>query len=63
MIAAQHGKVAARIGIVTLLDVLHPSAVNSDRDIMFFFAGDRACMTTDATILIDDEAVAHSRPF
>jgi hypothetical protein len=30
---------------------------------VFFLAGDRACMTADATVLIDKKSVAHLLPF
>jgi hypothetical protein len=63
VIAAQHGEMAPRVGVKSLLDVFHPRTINTDRYIVFFLAGDRACMTADATVLIDKKSVAHLLPF
>ena len=63
MIAAQDRKVTTGIGVAALLDIFNPSAVHSHRDVVFFFASDCACVTTNAAVLINDEAVAHSKPF
>jgi hypothetical protein len=61
VIAAQHGEVAARVGEGALLDVLHPGAVDAERDLVLFLAGHRARMTPDALPLVDHESVAHAR--
>jgi hypothetical protein len=63
MVAAQHREVAACIRVIALFDVLHPGAINAHRDVVFFFARNRASVTADATILIDNKSVAHFRPF
>jgi hypothetical protein len=59
VVAAQHGEMAPRIRVVTLLYVLDPGAVNAQRDIVFFFAGDRAGVAANAAILIDEKSVPH----
>jgi hypothetical protein len=59
VIAAKHGKVAPGFRINPFFDVLHPSPIHSNGNIVFFFACHRAGMTTDATVLIDDKSVAH----
>ena len=59
VIAPKHGKVAPGFWINPFFDVLHPSPVHSDGNIVFFLACHRAGMTTDATVLIDDKSVAH----
>jgi hypothetical protein len=63
VVAAEHREVPAGIRIVPLFDVFDPGAINTHCDVVFLFAGNRACVTTDTTILIDDESVAHFRPF
>jgi hypothetical protein len=59
VIAPENGKVTARLGKDPLFNVLHPRAMYTDGDIVLFLAGNRAGMTTNATILIDDKAVPH----
>ena len=63
VIAAQHRKVASGVWIDTLLDVFDPGPVNSHRDVMFFLTGNRAGMTADAAMLIDEKSVTHYKPF
>ena len=48
-----------RIGEVPLLDILYPSAVNSNRHIVLRLAGDGARVTTDALSVVDDESKIH----
>jgi hypothetical protein len=59
VVAAKDGEVAARIRVTALLDILDPGAIHSKGDIVFFFAGDRASMTADAAVLIDEKSLAH----
>ena len=63
MVAAKHREVPAGIRVVALFDVLHPGAIDAHRDVVFFLTGNRASVTADATILIDDKSVAHFIPF
>jgi hypothetical protein len=63
VIATEHREVAPRVGIFALLDVFDPGAVHAKRDVVFFLACHRACMTTDAAVLVDEKTVAHSKPF
>jgi hypothetical protein len=62
MVATQYGEVAPRIGIKSFLDVFDPGAIHPDGNVVLFLARNRTRMTTDATVLIDNESVAHSRP-
>jgi len=60
-LVAEHGKKeAVRLRKRTLLDGLDPAAVHADRDLMFSFAGDRACVAADAFSKIDRESVVQS---
>ena len=45
---------------LAFLDVFDPSAENTDRHSVLFFAGHGAGMAADTAIVIDDEAVAHA---
>jgi hypothetical protein len=60
MIASQYRKMAPSIGISPFFNVLDPSAIHAERNIMFFLASHRAGVTADAPVLIDDEPVTHS---
>ena len=51
---------APGVRVLPFLKVFDPRAVHPDRNVMFFLARDRASMTADAAILVNDEAVAHS---
>jgi len=59
MIAARDLKNAAGVGEGSLLDVLHPSTVYGEGNVVLGFAGDSAGMTADALTVIDDESVSH----
>jgi len=59
MIAAQHGEVAAGIGIAALFNVFHPCAIYTNGDVVLFLAGDGAGVTADAAVLVDEKSVAH----
>jgi len=48
---------------MALLDVLDPRAIYTDGDVVFFLAGHGAGVAPDATMLIDEKPVAHSKPF
>ena len=63
MVAAEHREVPARVRVVAFLDVLDPGAIHAHRDVVFFFTGNRAGVTADAAVLIDDKSVAHFIPF
>ena len=63
MIAAQHREVTPRVGITALFNIFDPGAIYAERNVVFFLAGNRARMTADATVLVDDETVAHYIPF
>jgi hypothetical protein len=63
MITAKHGKVTPGLRINAFLDVLDPRPIHSHGNIVFFLACDRAGMTANATVLIDEKSVAHLDPF
>jgi hypothetical protein len=60
MIATQDREVAPSIRISAFLNVLDPSAIHTERNIMFFLTSHGARMAADAPVLIDDKAVTHS---
>ena len=60
MIAAGDLKNAASVGIGPLLDILHPSAVYSQRNMIFGLTGNGAGVASDALSVVDDESVAHA---
>ena len=59
MVAAHHAEMAAGVGKGAFLDVLDPGAEDANRDFMLILAGDRARMASDASVLVDHEAVTH----
>ena len=61
MIAAHHAEMAAGVGKRAFLDVLDPGAEDAHRDLMLVLAGNRARMASDASVLVDHEAVTHTR--
>ena len=63
VVAAEHRKVSSRVGVAALFDILHPCAIYAYSDVVLFFTGNRASVTADATVLIDDKSVAHFIPF
>jgi hypothetical protein len=58
MIAAHHAEMAAGVGKFSLFDVFDPGAEHAHRDVVLFFTGNGAGVTTDAAVVIDYEAVA-----
>jgi hypothetical protein len=63
MVAPHHPEVARAVGKLTLFDMLHPSAKYAHRHLVLLFAGDRAGMTPNTPILIDDKSVSHLLTF
>jgi hypothetical protein len=63
MVATEHREVSSRIRVAALFNILHPCAIYAHRDVVLFFAGNRAGVTADATVLIDYKSVAHFIPF
>jgi hypothetical protein len=59
VIASHHPEVPRRMREFALLDMLDPGAKYAHRHLVFFFARDRAGVTPNATVLIDDESVSH----
>jgi len=60
MVASQYRKMAPSIGVSAFFNVLYPSAIHAERNIMLFLASHRAGVTADASVLINDEPVTHS---
>ena len=63
VIAPHHPKVPRSVRDLPLLYVLYPSAKYTHRYLVFFFASDRAGMTSNTPILIDDKSVSHLEMF
>jgi hypothetical protein len=61
MIAAHHAEMAAGVGKGAFLDVLDPGAEDADRNFVLVLARNRARMASDASVLVDHEAVMHVR--
>ena len=59
LIAARHLEMAARVGELTLFDVLDPGAENAEGNLIFFFARNTAGMATDALAIVDNLCVFH----
>jgi hypothetical protein len=59
VIASEHGKEAASVGIFALLYVLDPGAESTERDFVLGLASDCAGVTADAFAMVYDEAVFH----
>ena len=60
MIAAEHREVAAVIGKLACLDVLHPGAIHTQGHVMLRLARHRARMATDALAIINEKAKSHN---
>jgi hypothetical protein len=59
MVTPHDAEGAVRIGEVTLLDVLDPSAIDANRCVVLGLASHGAGMTADTLSIIDDERVIH----
>src|SRR5690606_23827719 len=57
VVAAEHGEVAADVGITPLLDVLDRRAEVADGHAVLGFAGDGAGVAADAGVVVDEEAI------
>ena len=60
MVTAHYRKKASRIRESSLLDVLYPRAINTDRHLVFGLAGNGTRMAPDALSIIDNEAKIHN---
>jgi hypothetical protein len=63
VVAPHHPEVTRCMGKLTLFDVLDPSAKYTHRHLVFFFARDRAGVTSNTTVLIDDKSISHLLTF
>ena len=57
MIAAVDEKIAARVGKLAFFNILDPSSVHANRDIVFGFACDCTGMAANTLTLVDDKGV------
>ena len=60
MIAAEYREMAAVIGELACLDLLHPGAIHTQGHVMLRLARHRARMATDALAIINEKAKSHS---
>jgi len=59
VVAPHHPEVARCIRELPLFNVLYPGTENTNWDLVFLLARNRAGMTPNTTVLIDDESVSH----
>jgi len=59
VVASHHAEMPRRMRELALFDVLYPSPKNTHGHLVFFFARDRARVTPNTTILINDKTVSH----
>ena len=59
MVASHHREEPLRVRPATLLDVLDPGAIHSERHIMLGLARHGAGVAANALVLVDDESVLH----
>jgi hypothetical protein len=63
VVAPHHSEVSRCVGKLALLDMLYPGAKYANRNLVFLFARNRASVTADASVLIDDKSVSHLLTF
>jgi hypothetical protein len=61
VVTSHDPEVAAAVGKFALLDVFHPRAKHTQRDLVLFLARHGTGVTADTSVLIDDEPVAHEK--
>ena len=59
VVAPHHPEVARCMRELALFNMLYPGTKNTNRDLVFLFARNRAGMTPNTTVLIDDKSVSH----
>jgi hypothetical protein len=59
VIASEDGKESSRVRVFAFFYVLHPGAKCAERDFVFGFTRDRACVAADAFAVINYEPVFH----
>jgi len=59
VIAPEHGKETASVGIFAFLDVLNPGSESTERHLVLGLASDCAGVTADTFAMVYDEAVFH----
>jgi len=63
VVAPHHPEVAGGVGELALFDMLYPGAKDTNRHLVFLFARDRAGVTPDTPVLVDDKSVSHRLRF
>jgi hypothetical protein len=61
MVTSHHAEVAPGLGELAGLHVFHPGSEDSDGDLVFLLARHCAGVAADASILVNNEPVAHKR--
>ena len=59
VIAPHHGKQPSGVGKLSLLDVLYPRTVYTDRNFVLSLAGDSTGMAADTLTVVDNESEVH----
>jgi hypothetical protein len=59
VVAPHHSEVARRVRELALFDMLHPSAKDANWHLVLLFARDRAGVTPDTSVLVDNKSVSH----
>ncbi len=63
LVATHHRELAGNVGESTGLDVLHPGAVDSERDVMLALAGNGASVTANTRIAVEEKSESrHALP-
>lgn len=57
MVATHDREQTTRIGKFALLDILHPSSINPDRNLMFTLTSNRTGVTSDTASVVNNESV------
>src|SRR5262249_9515877 len=63
VVTSHHAEMAAGVGGLAFLYVLHPGAKHAQRNLVLFLACHGAGMTANTSVLIDYKAVAHEGSF
>jgi hypothetical protein len=61
VVTSHHAEIAPGLRERAGLYVFHPCSKNSEGDLVFLFAGHRAGVTANTSILVNNEPVAHKR--
>jgi hypothetical protein len=59
MVTPKNSKISSAVRKRSLFDIFHPCSVHTERYLVFGFACNRACMTSDTFSGIDNKTVIH----